>query len=291
MKLTEKSKIKEKALEKAQNLGEEAETKDIENLDKKLPEMQKGVISKVWDKVLFLWEQAKSPEVPMRLKVTIVGALLYLVLPIDILPDYIPGIGLLDDMAVIITVFREVSKFALPKIEKKIERKIYESSYQKIDAKLSLLFSSILANTIIVFLVNVLGCVILVTKPFGDEWSRFVAYAVYVAIFMYALVKFIFYWKEYGKMTKAIAFSVYKRRSVLKGIADYVCAEYRYIAYVFTGIQIVNAVLPELQVPDLPQIISVFEKHYKRRMIFLALLFFVYVLLIVVVRILCQIKG
>ena len=63
-----------------------------------------------------------------------------MVLPIDVLPDTISGVGLLDDLFVLLTVFREVSKYALPKLEKKIENKFYEISYQKIDEKLSKIY-------------------------------------------------------------------------------------------------------------------------------------------------------
>lgn len=43
-----------------------------------------------------------------------------MVLPIDVLADAIPSIGLLDELSVLLTVLREVLKYALPKLEKKI---------------------------------------------------------------------------------------------------------------------------------------------------------------------------
>ena len=177
---------KKKALNKADELGKKSTEKDVQDLDSKLPSMKKGVIVKIWDKVLFLWEQIKSQEIPLSLKLVIVGALLYLVLPIDVLPDTIPGIGLLDDMTVILTVFREVTKFALPKIEKKLEDKFYEVSYQKIDEKLSVIYKSILVTTIITFFVNAIGCAILVTKPFGETVSRNISIVIFAVIFIYA---------------------------------------------------------------------------------------------------------
>ena len=51
---------KKKALKKANELGELATEEDVQKLDSRLPAMKKGVIAKVWDKVLYLWEQAKS---------------------------------------------------------------------------------------------------------------------------------------------------------------------------------------------------------------------------------------
>ena len=276
---------KKKALKKADELGKKSTEKDVQELDAKLPAMKKGVIAKIWDKVLFLWEQAKSPEVPLRLKLVIVGALLYLILPVDVLPDTLPGVGLLDDLSVLLTVFREVSKFALPKLEKKIEDKFYEVSYQKIDEKLSEIYKSILATTIITFFVNAVGCTILVTKPFGNVISRKVAVAIFVSIFVFALIRFILYIKTYGQLTKKLASSVYKKKSISQGVSDFVCSEYRYIAYLFDGLQIVKSVVPELKdSPDGPQIVKTFKNHYRKRIILFSVFFILYSLLIMATK-------
>jgi uncharacterized membrane protein YkvA (DUF1232 family) len=44
---------------------------------------------------------AKDPRVPKRVKYEVAAAAAYLVLPIDVIPDFIPGLGQLDDVAVI----------------------------------------------------------------------------------------------------------------------------------------------------------------------------------------------
>lgn len=204
------------ALKKAKELGEKASEDDVQALDSKLPSMRKGVIAKVWDKVLFLWEKAKSPDIPMSVKISIIGALLYLLLPIDVVPDVIPGLGLLDDLAVILTVVRKVSKYALPKIEKKIENRFYEMSCQKIDEKLSEVFTSILINTVITFCLNTIGCMILILKPFGTPASHYVSVAIFAGVFIYALIRFILYIKEYGQMTKKTLYQFIKRKAFQK---------------------------------------------------------------------------
>ena len=276
---------KKKALKKADELGKQASEKDLQELDSKLPLMKKGVIAKIWDKVLFLWEQVKSPDVPLSLKLVIAGALLYLILPIDVLPDAIPGIGLLDDMTVILTVFHEVSKFVLPKVEKKIESKFYEVSYQKIDAKLSEVYKSILTTTIITFFVNLVGCTILVIKPFGKVISRKIEIALFASVFFYALIRFIIYLKTYGQLTRKIASSVYKKKSLSQGISDFVCKEYKYIAWLFGGLQIVKYAVPELKdIPDGPQIVSTIKNHYKKRIILFLIFFTLYSILIITTK-------
>jgi len=271
----------QKALARSKELGAAATEKDSQEVEKKLPAMKRGPIKKVWDKVLFLWEKFKSPEVPLRLKATIIGALLYLVLPADVLPDFIPGLGLIDDLSVIMIVFREVSRFLLPKIEKKIEEKIYDSCYEKIDARLSLIFKRTLINTLWTFLANALGCAILVIKPFGEKASRYTAIVIFCLIACWSIYRFIKYLIQYGATTKKISIAVWRRRSISKGLADFVVQEYSYINQIYAGIEIAKNIIPDMpQIPDLAQIIKTFEKHYIKRIILFILIFALYTALI-----------
>jgi uncharacterized membrane protein YkvA (DUF1232 family) len=44
---------------------------------------------------------AKDPRVPKRVKYEVAAAATYLVLPFDVIPDFVPGLGQVDDVAVI----------------------------------------------------------------------------------------------------------------------------------------------------------------------------------------------
>ncbi len=46
------------------------------------------------------WRLVRSPRVPWRARLPLAGVLLYLALPIDIIPDFIPVAGQLDDLLV-----------------------------------------------------------------------------------------------------------------------------------------------------------------------------------------------
>lgn len=282
---------KRRALKKAEELGEYASEKDIQELDSKLPVMKRGPVAKIWDKVLFLWEKLKSPDVPKKYKAAIAGALLYLVLPVDVVMDAIPVVGLLDDVAVIVAIVGlvakavSVTKNIIPqigeKIEKKLEDKFYEISYKVINEKLAQVFSSILITTCMSFLAAVTGCVILIVKPFGEPTSRYVAITIFTMTFFYALTRFIIYLKNYGTMTLKIAAGIYRKRNVPEGLADFLCTNYVFIAKTFTGIQIAQKFVPALnQIPDAPQIIDIFYKHYKKRIFVFAGVFILYSLLI-----------
>lgn len=74
---------------------------------------------------LLLYYAAKSPDIPKSTKMIIVGALAYLVFPIDLIPDFIPVIGFADDSAVIAgavyKVFSHIDHNMKQQAKKKLE--------------------------------------------------------------------------------------------------------------------------------------------------------------------------
>ncbi|MBO5699214.1 MAG: DUF1232 domain-containing protein [Bacteroidaceae bacterium] len=63
----------------------------------------------------------KSAEVPFHIKTTIAGALGYLILPTDLIPDFVPITGYTDDVAALLAVIKICSKYITPKIKTKAE--------------------------------------------------------------------------------------------------------------------------------------------------------------------------
>jgi uncharacterized membrane protein YkvA (DUF1232 family) len=55
------------------------------------------------DEVLAAWYCATDPATPVKVKATLFGALAYFVLPFDLIPDVILGLGFTDDLAVMVT--------------------------------------------------------------------------------------------------------------------------------------------------------------------------------------------
>ena len=65
------------------------------------------------------------------------------------------------------------------------------------------------------------------------------------------------------------------------GISEFICTEYKYLDYIFNGIQLAKSVVPELnEIPDAPKIIKTFEEHYKKRIILFAACALSYTILI-----------
>ena len=60
------------------------------------------------DVILLLKDLATDPRVPRSDKIAAGMAAAYLVSPIDVIPDWIPGFGQADDLAVIAMVFRRL---------------------------------------------------------------------------------------------------------------------------------------------------------------------------------------
>lgn len=67
---------------------------------------------------LMLYCLIKSPDVSLRDKALIAGALGYLILPIDAIPDFIPLMGITDDLAAIFMVLKTLDKDLTPEIKR-----------------------------------------------------------------------------------------------------------------------------------------------------------------------------
>ncbi len=62
--------------------------------------------SKVVYQALLLYYAAIKSTTPLQVKLFIFGALGYFILPVDVLPDFIAGLGYTDDVAVILGVMK-----------------------------------------------------------------------------------------------------------------------------------------------------------------------------------------
>lgn len=63
---------------------------------------------KVLVEMLGVYVKGEYKKIPKKTLIIIVAALIYLVNPFDLIPDFIPGIGYIDDARVIIFVFQSI---------------------------------------------------------------------------------------------------------------------------------------------------------------------------------------
>lgn len=101
----------DKATRMVVKMGTNATETDIRNVAEKMNSMRKGPLVKVWDKVVQLWDALNSPHTPKSLRVIIIGGLIYMVSPVDLIPDVVPITGLLDDAGVIGIIFSQFVRF------------------------------------------------------------------------------------------------------------------------------------------------------------------------------------
>ena len=100
------------AQEMAERYGREASEEDIENVRSNMNKMNRGPLAKIWDKVCVLWDAFNSPDTPLSVKALIIGGLIYMVSPIDLIPDFIPIIGLADDAGVLAMIYNQFKQLA-----------------------------------------------------------------------------------------------------------------------------------------------------------------------------------
>nr|WP_276901573.1 YkvA family protein [Pedobacter kyonggii] len=76
----------------------------------------KGDLEGVWSKLVLLFAVSKDyvngdyTEIPKRSIIAILGGLIYFLSPVDVIPDFVPVLGFVDDIYVLNLVYRQVLK-------------------------------------------------------------------------------------------------------------------------------------------------------------------------------------
>ncbi|RQO70981.1 methyltransferase type 11 [Pedobacter sp. KBW01] len=76
----------------------------------------KGDLEGIWAKLVLLFAVAKDyvngsyTEIPKRSIVAILGGLVYFLSPVDVIPDFVPALGFIDDIYILNLVYRQVLK-------------------------------------------------------------------------------------------------------------------------------------------------------------------------------------
>lgn len=76
---------------------------------------------KIYEQALLLYVMLTEQDVPAWVKAAIIGALGYLICPIDAVPDFLPG-GYLDDLAVMAMVLAKVNAYDTPGAKDRMEK-------------------------------------------------------------------------------------------------------------------------------------------------------------------------
>ncbi len=96
-------------------IGNQQKTQGLLNRAIKMANEKKENLEEVWDKLQLFFELVKSyskgeyKNVSPSTILTIIGTLLYFVSPLDLVPDFIVGLGILDDAALIGFTVKKIS--------------------------------------------------------------------------------------------------------------------------------------------------------------------------------------
>ena len=72
---------------------------------------------KISHAALLLYYVLRSPATPSSDRMKIIGALGYFILPVDLIPDYLPVIGFSDDLAALTWALYSVAKNITPEVK------------------------------------------------------------------------------------------------------------------------------------------------------------------------------
>lgn len=98
----------------------------VPNLFGKIGKYAKVAGKEIVEKVLILYYCWQDPDTPAQQKAIIVGALAYFILPLDAIPDGIPGLGYTDDLGILAAAFAAVAISIKAEHKEKAREKIKE---------------------------------------------------------------------------------------------------------------------------------------------------------------------
>lgn len=92
----------------------------------KIRTLAKKVGAKLTYYALVLYYTLIDPKTPTKYKAVIAGALGYMILPLDIVPDFLPFAGLADDWAALVAAVAYVATAITPEIKTRAREKVEE---------------------------------------------------------------------------------------------------------------------------------------------------------------------
>ena len=98
---------------------------NAEKLWKKIKRHARKIGAKAVYYALVLYYALQSPTITKKDKLIIYGALGYLILPIDLLPDFLPG-GYTDDVAGLAIAIFKIARNITPEVRAKAQAKVNE---------------------------------------------------------------------------------------------------------------------------------------------------------------------
>ena len=74
------------------------------------------------NKALQLYYAMQSPSMPAKDKAIVIAVLGYFILPVDVVPDFIPALGFADDLAALAWALKTISNNITPEVKEKAQQ-------------------------------------------------------------------------------------------------------------------------------------------------------------------------
>ncbi|AYA76037.1 hypothetical protein DOE78_11640 [Bacillus sp. Y1] len=113
-------------MNKAEDFKDSGKHFSDEKFWEKLKKFAKKAGSSVVYAVLLLYFTLQKPEVPVKAKTIIIGALGYFILPFDLIPDLAVGVGYTDDLGALGVALFQVAMYIDEDIKNKAKDKLKE---------------------------------------------------------------------------------------------------------------------------------------------------------------------
>ena len=207
-----------------ERLGKSFDKKDADKVNSDISSMNRGALANVWDKVLFLLKRFNEKSSPKD-KALITGALLYAILPFDIIPDVIPGLGLVDDAFAVVMVYNIVKQSvpllrkAVDKTQEKVVKKVDNIISWAVEQKLDLAYNKKLVSSLFNLLLFVFAILLTACPVFGELASSIVASILLLTSIVLSIISIVKTVRN--KHTIPLVRSIRKQRSIKKGMAEY----------------------------------------------------------------------
>ena len=108
------------------NLEKYIPNSEVERFWRKLRRVFKRLGAKAVYYALILYYAMQNPQISKKDKGIIIGALGYFLLPFDLMPDFLPGVGYTDDIAALAFAIYKVWNCITPVVRSQAEAKVYE---------------------------------------------------------------------------------------------------------------------------------------------------------------------
>ena len=272
---------KEKALKKAEEFGENATETQVSEVRSKIDKFIKGPMKKVGDKMKQLWQFYQSPDTPKWMKAEIIGALIYVISPIDLIPDTIPFIGFIDDIFVIGAIFHSLVNAGVMLVEKEALPVILDFGEQEINARLNSSLKTTIKNSIINFLLLTCGMLLVIFQPISEIVSYYMASVFFLISLVWGIIRSI----NNGKTMFPIVKCIVQEKNLEAGICKYIIQCYPKIKTALDTVKKLSSYIPALkEFPELVEVVRHYIDVFKKRIIIFVSMFGAYTLMFFISR-------